>query len=118
VIAMKKTSKCDDWAAVEYAIEVLNDVRKRLRAGADGPGATLTADECVKVLACLKNPPNPAHARKRGIGIHQFQTAMFCFDLEDVGTPVKNAVAKTMQHFDCSRSTVLAARGVFTPQSK
>jgi hypothetical protein len=110
-----KTNKHDEHVAIEYVIEVLNDVRKRLRVGAQGAGATLTADECVKVLGCLKNPPNPAHAPKRDIGIQQFRIATFCFDLEDAGVPLKSAVPTTMQHFGCSRSTVFAARKAYTP---
>jgi hypothetical protein len=120
---MKKTStirrggrpKRDERVAIEYVIEILNDVRKRLRAGVGGPGATLTADECEKVLACLKNPSFPAHAPRQDIGILQFRISTFCFDLEDAGVPIKIAVTKTMQHFGCSRSTVFAARKAYTP---
>jgi hypothetical protein len=109
------TSKCDEWAAIEYVVEVLNDVRKRLRAGAAETGATLTADECMKVLACLKNPPNPSHSPKQAADIQQFRIAMHCLDLEDAGVPLKSAVAETMQRFGVSRSTIFAARKVYTP---
>jgi hypothetical protein len=104
------TSVQDEWAGIEYIIEVLDDVRKRLRAGAKGPGTTLTPDECLKVLACLKDPPNPAHAPKQTAGIRQTYIAMCCLDLEDDGVPLKAAVTSTMQRFGCSRSTVYAAR--------
>jgi hypothetical protein len=50
-----------DWEVIEYTCEVLADIRQRLKAGAAGPGATLDADECVKVLACLADPPFPNH---------------------------------------------------------
>jgi hypothetical protein len=114
-IARKPKRKHDDRLVIEYVIEVLNDVRKRLRVGAQGPGAMLTADECVKVLACLKNPPNPAHAPKQDISIEQFRISTFCFALEDAGVSVENAVAATVKHFGCSRSTVFAARKAYTP---
>lgn len=81
----KSKNDYGEWAAIEYVVEVLNDVRQRLHVGAQGAGATLTADECVKVLACLKNPPNPAHAPKQDISIQQYRIAMHCFDLEDAG---------------------------------
>jgi hypothetical protein len=104
----------DEWAAIEYVIEILDDVRKRLRTGAAGSGATLTADECVKVLACLKNPSSPAHAPRQDTNIQQFRIAMYCFDLEDAGMSIKNAVAATMQHLGVSRSTVYMARKAYT----
>lgn len=104
------TSARDEWEGIEYIIEVLDDVRKRLRAGAEGPGATLTADECLKVLACLEDPPNPAHAPKQTAGLRQIYIAMCCLDIEDDGVPLKTAVITTMQRFGCSRSTVYAAR--------
>jgi hypothetical protein len=44
----------DDWTMIEYVREVLDDIRERLKVGAQGSGATLDADECVKVLACLR----------------------------------------------------------------
>jgi hypothetical protein len=112
-MSSKRKNDFDEWAAIEYVIEILDDVRKRLRAGVAGSGATLTADECEKVLACLKNPPNPAHAPKQD-SIQQYRIAMFCFDLEDAGVKVKNAVAATVHHFGVSRSTVYAARKAFT----
>jgi len=111
VIAM--TDKHDEWVVNEYVIEVLDDVRKRLRVGSKGAGATLTADECVKVLACLKNPPQPNGrppkdwlAKQEAIA----PIARYCSDLENSGVVLKNAVADTAKHFGCSTSTVYAAR--------
>jgi hypothetical protein len=108
-----------EWVVIKYTIEVLNDVRDRLQAGAEGPGAALSADECTKVLACLKDPPNPKHAPpKKGAGIRQTFIALHCFKLEDAGTPVKVAVADTMRFFGCSRSAVYEARKVLNQPSK
>jgi hypothetical protein len=88
--------------------KVLDDVRERLTAGAEGPGATLTADECVKVLGCLKNPPNP-NSRPRRDGFLAASMAYYCRNLEKGGASPKSAIEKTMQHWECKRSTVYAA---------
>jgi hypothetical protein len=111
VIAM--ADKRDEWAAIEYVTEVLDDVRKRLRVGSEGAGATLTADECVKVLGCLKNPPQPNSRPPQDWFAKQdaiAPIARYCFDLEKSGVVLKNAVADTARHFGCSTSTVYAAR--------
>jgi hypothetical protein len=39
---------------------------------------------------------------------------MHCFDLEDAGMSIKNAVAATVQHLGVSRSTVYMARKAYT----
>ena len=53
------SSEPNDWIVVEYVREVLDNVRKRLRTGSVADGAiTLTADECLKALACLKKSAN------------------------------------------------------------
>jgi hypothetical protein len=105
-------TKHDEWVAIEYVREVLYDVRKRLTAGAEGPGATLDADECVKVLGCMKNPPDPRG--RQPADWMQKQAAIapmarYCFDLEK-GEPLKTAVAMTAKHFGCSTSKVRSAR--------
>jgi hypothetical protein len=111
VIAM--TDKYDAWVATEYTIEVLDDVRRRLRVGSNGAGAMLTADECVKLLACLKNPPWPNSRPPQDWFAKQGASALiarYCFDRENSGAALKNAVADTAEHFGCSTSTVYAAR--------
>jgi hypothetical protein len=95
-----------DWAAIEYIREVLDDIRKRLRAGAEGPGATLDADECAKTLACLVDPAFPA-SRPPGDSVREYSIDHFCARLEQ-RMPLKNAIADTARHFGCSVSTVRA----------
>jgi hypothetical protein len=101
------------WIGIEYVIEVLDDVRKRLVVGGKGAGVTLTADECKKVLFCLKNPPWPnSRPPDDGFSKQAAITAMarYCCDLESNGAALKNAVLDTAKHFRCSTSTVYAAR--------
>jgi hypothetical protein len=103
----------DDWVAIEYVREILDDVRKRLMVGAEGPGATLTADECVKVLGHLKNPAFPnSRPPKRWLEKQAAiaPIARYCFDLEKGGMPLKNAVAMTAKQFGYSTSKVYGAR--------
>jgi hypothetical protein len=111
------TDKHDDWIAIEYVREVLADVRKRLKAGAQGPGATLDADECQKVLACLVDPAFP-NSRPPSDGLREAAIAIYCTKLENAGVSLKNAVADTMQRFGCSRSIVFAARKAHTQSKK
>jgi hypothetical protein len=104
--------KPDNWLAMQYVREVLADVHKRLMAGAEGPGATLTADECVKVLGCMKNPPNPNSRRPQDRWMKQQasdEIALYCRDLEK-DEALKTAVAMTAKHFGCSTSKVRSAR--------
>jgi hypothetical protein len=104
----------DHGVAMEYVREILDDVRKRLMAGAEGAGATLTltADECVKVLYSMKNPPNH-NSRPRQGGFEKQaasdEIALYCRDLEKA-EPLKSAVAMTAKHFGCSTSKVYGAR--------
>jgi hypothetical protein len=102
----------DDWVLTKCVIEILDDVRKRLIAGAEGSGATLTADECTTVLGCLKNPappnsrpPQDWYEKQAAIAL----IARYCLNLEK-GEPLKVAVTMTAKHFDCSESKVRAAR--------
>jgi hypothetical protein len=97
----------NDWAATEYIIEMLNDIRKRLKAGAQGPGTTLDADQCAKTLACLVDPPFP-NSRPPGDGNRQLAINIFCARLERRMSS-KNAIADTAEHFGCSISTVRTA---------
>jgi hypothetical protein len=103
----------DDWAAMEYVREILDDVRRRLSAGAEGPGATLTADECVKVLGCMKTPPNPNSRPRQDRELKQQasdEIALYCRDLVEKGESLKAAVELTAKQFGCSTSKVRAAR--------
>jgi hypothetical protein len=99
----------DDWTAVEYVIEVLDDIRRRLKAGAQGPGVTLDADECTKVLGALVDPPWPK-GRPPESGTEQATIAIYCFKLEREGYSVEAAVKATANALGCSVSTVYAAR--------
>ena len=113
VIAMAENY--DAWVAHEYIIEVLNDIRKKLRVGSVGAGATLTlsADECMKGLACLRNPPQPNSRPPQDWFAKQAtiaSIARYCLGLEEGGVALKNAVADTAKHFGCSTSKVYASR--------
>jgi hypothetical protein len=100
-----------DWEITKCIIEILDDVRKRLRAGAEGPGATLSADECFNVLGCLKNPTWPNNRRPQDRSEKQQasdEIALYCRDLEK-DEPLKTAVTMTAEHFGCSTSKVRTA---------
>lgn len=103
------TDKVDDWVAIEYVREVLDDVRKRLRAGSKGPGVTLTQDECVKVLGYLKDPPWP-NCRPPKNDLEQISLYIHCLALEDGGMPRNLAVGETAKFFGCSKWKVNDAR--------
>jgi hypothetical protein len=98
----------NDWTEIEYIREVLDDVRKRLKAGAQGPGTTLDADQCAKTLACLVDPAFP-NSRPPGDSTRELAINIFCMKLEK-RMPLKNAVIDTAKHFGCSQSTVRAVR--------
>ena len=102
----------DVWVLTECVREILAEIRGRLMAGAEGPGATLNADESVKVLGCMKNPPNPNSRPPKDWMAKQAAIApiaRYCFDLEK-SEPLKIAVAMTAKHFGCSTSKVYGAR--------
>jgi transketolase N-terminal domain/subunit len=105
-------TESDDWLVTKCVIEMLDDVRRRLRAGAEGPGATLTADECFNVLGCLKNPTMP-NSRPRKSGTEAlskgFAIAGYYSRLVKGGMFPKDAIDNAMQRFDCKRSTVYTA---------
>jgi hypothetical protein len=107
--------KRDDWAAYEYACEMVEDIRKRLKAGGEGSGVTLTPDDCDLVLGNLRypSPPNSRPARNWYEELRAIEPiARYCRDLEK-NMSLKNAVADTEKRFDCKRSTVYAARKAF-----
>jgi hypothetical protein len=82
----------DEWVAWDFLREAIDDIRAQLKAGSEGCGTKLTADDCVKVLACLKMPPRPEGRQ-----------------LQQHGMRPKDAIADTMKRFACSRATVYAA---------
>jgi hypothetical protein len=90
------------------------DIRKRLKAGSEGSGVTLTPDECALALGNLRYPSPPSSRPARN-WVEEMQEvaaiASYCRDLEKCMSK-KNAIADTMKHFDCSRSTVYAARRI------
>jgi hypothetical protein len=93
------TSKHDDWAAYEHAREVLDDVRKRLRAGAEKDGAMLSADECHKLLLVLKPTPKPSHRK----AVDPVGIKMRYLKLRRDGMLRSNAIAETAVYFDTSK---------------
>jgi hypothetical protein len=111
-IDLATPTESDDWLVTKCVIEMLDDVRRRLRAGAEGPGATLTADECFNVLGCLKNPAMP-NSRPRKSGTEAlskvFSIARYYSRLVKGGMFPKDAIDDAMQRFGCKRSTVYAA---------
>ena len=106
------TTKRDPWVAHEYAVEMIADIRRRLKAGCEGSGVTLTPDECELLLENLRYP-SPPNSRPPRNWVEELQDvtaiARYCRDLEKCMS-IKNAVADTMERFDCSRATVYAAR--------
>jgi hypothetical protein len=102
----KSITKRDDWTAFEYACEMIDDIRKRLKAGSEASGAALTADECDLVLRNLKTPPAPNNRKPNSdpIGIK-----LYCLQLQRGGMSPSDAVAKTATHFSCSKWSVNAA---------
>jgi hypothetical protein len=109
----RKARPVCDWAATEYVIEMLDDIRKRLKVGAQGPGVTFDADECAKVLGALVDPSFP-NSRPPHDGVREFAIYLFCLKLGWTGVSSKNAIDKNAiadaaEHFGCSISTVRAA---------
>lgn len=86
----------------------LQKVRARLKAGAEGSGATLNAAECDFVLRKLPKPTGRPMLEHEAIA----PLVEFCAELEKT-EPLKSAVAKTAEHFHCSVSKVRAMRKGF-----
>ncbi|THD58766.1 MAG: hypothetical protein E7813_25765 [Bradyrhizobium sp.] len=103
----------DDLSVFDVVSDVIDDVRNQLRIGEARQGITLTltADECTKMLACLKDPPLAHRKPKNGIEKAQktVAIALHCFGLKKGGMLMKNAVEDTAEHFGCKRSTVYTA---------
>jgi hypothetical protein len=97
----------DEWVAWDFLREAIDDIRAHLKAGSEGCGTKLTADDCVKVLACLKMPPRPeGRPPKNGT----YRIAFYFRQLQQNGMRPKDAIADTMKRFACSRATVYAAQ--------
>jgi hypothetical protein len=94
------------------AREALDDVRKRLSVGVEGSGAMLTADECAKVLSCMKSSPNP-NGRPPKDRYVMVLMAIYCRAAEDSGASLKSAIESTMRFWGCKRATVYRALKYF-----
>jgi len=108
-----------DRQVIEDVRELLHNVRKRLKAGAEGEGAvlTLSSDECLKLEACIKSPPDPpGKPPQKGQDYRQMNIAHHCLSLEGTGMSLKAAIQETMQYFGCKRTTVYACRKVHAPR--
>ncbi len=99
------SDKHNDHIAVEYVREVLVDIRRRLKAGADGASVTLDADDCLKILACLAEPAYP-NGQPPKDDVRAVYIAIHFHRLMAAGASRKNAIADTAAHFGCSTSTV------------
>jgi hypothetical protein len=97
--------------------EALEDVRKLLAVGAEGLGMTrpLTADECARVLGCMKNPSNPK-GRPPKDRIEMVLMALHCRALEEGGASKKSAIERTARIWGCKRATVFRALRYFPSQ--
>jgi len=95
VTPMEATPMANDWFATEYVIEVLDDIRKRLKAGAQGPGAILDADECVKVLGALVDPAYP-NSRPPADAVREYSIYAFYMKLKRAGMRRKPPLPKQL----------------------
>ena len=104
---MAANDKPDEWVVIDYVRWVVGDICAQLRRGAKGEGVTLTlsADECTKLLGCLKLPAWPK-GRPPGDWTRAYAIAVRCHDLERGGLPRKAAIAETAKQFGCSTKTV------------
>lgn len=96
------------WDGYELTCEVVDAIRKQLRLGQKGDGVTLalTADDCTKLLLCLKSPPVPqGRPPDPTKGSRNFIMTMHCHQLEQ-SMPHKAAVAATAKKFQVSEKTV------------
>jgi hypothetical protein len=93
----------------EWAVEVLTDLRKRLLAGAEGSGLTLTASECERLAFNLAYPKRPKGTPVKNIA-GRATIAGACIGYEALGKPLKEAVRLTAKEFEVSPSTVYGAR--------
>jgi hypothetical protein len=99
------TRSGDDRVAVEYVREFLADIRAQLRAGSKGPGVVLRLDDddCVKMLACLKDPPYPNGRPSKGPSM-KVEIQLYYARHYREGALKKTIVAEVMERFNCSRS--------------
>jgi hypothetical protein len=93
----------------EWDVEILADLRKRLLAGAEGPGVTLSAKECERLVFSIAYPKRPKGTPVRNIAARA-TIAGTCRGYEALGKPLKEAVQLTAKEFEVSPSTVYSAR--------
>lgn len=93
----------------EYDCEVLTDLRKRLLAGVEGSGLTLTASECERLAFSITFPKRPKGTPVRNIA-GRATIAGTCMGYEALGHPLKEAVRLTAEEFEVSTGTVYSAR--------
>ncbi len=95
-----------DWEVVEHTREVLADIRQRLKAGSEGAVVTLDADECLKVLVALVDPPYPnnrptdPNIASRDVGIFN----AYVLRARTMSPP--QAVGKTAELFKVTKAVV------------
>ena len=95
----------DDWTAFELAVETLDDIRSRLKAGG---AVTLTEEEAELVLANLVTPRAPNC--RPSPGNERIFAALYCLRLERDGMTAKDAIAAAAAKFGYSKWTMRAAR--------
>jgi hypothetical protein len=93
----------------EFACEMITNLRKRLLAGAEGSGLTLTASECERLAFNLAYPKRPKGTPVRNVATRAM-IAGACRGYESLGNPLKEAVRLTAKEFEVSPSTVYGAR--------
>ncbi|MFY9958804.1 hypothetical protein [Bradyrhizobium sp.] len=85
---------------------MIDNIRKRLKAGSEASGITLTADECDLLLRNLKTPSAPNSRKPQA---NPIDIKLYCLQLQRGGMSPSDAVAKTATHFSCSKWSVNAA---------
>jgi hypothetical protein len=96
----------------EWDVEILADLRKRLLAGAEGPGLTLSAKECERLAFSIAYPKRPKGTPvKNSVG--RAMIAGACIGYEALGNPLKEAVRLTAKEFEVSPATVYSARAEY-----
>ena len=87
----------------------MTDLRKRLLAGAEGSGLTLTASECERLAFSIAYPKRPKGTPVKNIA-GRATIAGTCRGYEALGKPLKEAVQLTAKEVEVSPATVYSAR--------